>query len=67
MEARLVAKRTRQQLLTVSALIWNARRENNLESEGHSHRFLGQNVYEVFNRLALSLSAGERPKVLHTV
>ncbi|KAK0618109.1 hsp90-like protein [Bombardia bombarda] len=79
-EAKLEAKRTRQQLLSVithsrmtmftvdvdrkitmleGALIWDSHHEN-----AASQWYIGQNVYEVFNRLNSALPEGQMPHFL---
>ncbi|KAF6818148.1 histidine kinase hhk6p [Colletotrichum sojae] len=85
-EAKLAARRTRQQLLSVlahsqvtiftvdtklkltmleGALIWDINGEESATS--NSSWFVGQNMYDVFNRLNPQLKAGERPKFLRPI
>ncbi|WQF87510.1 Putative PAS domain, signal transduction response regulator, receiver domain, CheY-like superfamily [Colletotrichum destructivum] len=85
-EAKLAARSTRQQLLSVlahsqvtiftvdtnlkltmleGALIWDSNGEDS--TSPHSSWFVGQDMYEVFNRLNPQLKAGERPKFLRPI
>ncbi|KAK1993824.1 hsp90-like protein [Colletotrichum falcatum] len=85
-EAKLAARSTRQQLLSVlahsqvtiftvntnldltmleGALIWDSNGEDS--TPPHSSWFIGQNMYEVFNRLNPQLKTGEHPKFLRPV
>lgn len=85
-EAKLAARRTRQQLLSVlahsqvtiftvdtnlnltmleGALMWESNGDDNAANQ--PSWFLGQNMYEVFNRLNPQLKTGERPKFLRPV
>lgn len=80
-EAKLEARRTRQQLLSViahsrmtmftvdldrtvtmleGALIWDSNTDNN----GSSKWYIGENVYDVFNRLNSQLPEGQMPHFL---
>ncbi|KAI8285409.1 Two-component system protein A [Colletotrichum sp. SAR 10_98] len=84
-EAKLTARRTRQQLLSVlahsqvtiftvdmnrkltmleGALIWDSEEESN---HNNSDWFIGQDMYDVFNRLNPQLKTGERPKFLRPI
>ncbi|KAK2749068.1 histidine kinase hhk6p [Colletotrichum kahawae] len=84
-EAKLTARRTRQQLLSVlahsqvtiftvdtnrkltmleGALIWDSEEESNHDN---SDWFIGQDMYDVFNRLNPQLKTGERPKFLRPI
>jgi PAS domain S-box-containing protein len=86
-EAKLSAKRTRQQLLSViahsrvtifavdvnrritmleGALIWDNTGENPEDNSGHRW-YIGENVYDVFNRLHPGLPSGERPQFLRPI
>jgi PAS domain S-box-containing protein len=88
MEAKLTAKRTREQLLSVIAharvtlftvdvnrkvtmlegsLIWDTFKEHSASGDENSHWFIGQSMYEVFNRLTSDLPAGERPVFLKPI
>lgn len=85
-EAKLAARSTRQQLLSVlahsqvtiftvdtnlkltmleGALMWDSNGDDSAANQ--STWFLGQNMYEVFNRLNPQLKTGERPKFLRPV
>ncbi|EJT73929.1 hypothetical protein GGTG_07783 [Gaeumannomyces tritici R3-111a-1] len=88
MEAKLAAKRLREQLLTVishahvtiftvdtdrrvtmleGSISWDATGERYRDHDDGSRWYLGQNMYEVFNRLNSHLEDGERPRFLEPV
>jgi PAS domain S-box-containing protein len=87
-EAKLSAKRTRQQLLSVvahahvtiftvdanrkvtmleGALIWDAAGDEEIEGDHGRGWYVGENMYEVFNRLNPELGPGERPEFLQPI
>lgn len=83
-----MAKRTRQQLLSViahshvtiftvdlnrkvtmleGALIWDTLGDNSSMDAAESPWYIGENVYEVFNRLNSQLPDGQRPQFLEPI
>ena len=87
-ETRLVARQTKQQLLSViahshvtiftvdlnrsvtmleGALIWDTLSDDSVLDGVASPWYIGENVYEVFNRLNSQLPHGQRPQFLQPI